>query len=343
MASMLITNIRSLVNVREKYQLLRGADLSFLPCINDAYLLVEDEEIAGYGTMKSLADENVKKPKVVVDAGLGFVLPAWCDSHTHLVFAASREKEFIEKLRGKTYAEINAAGGGILNSALALNQFSEDALFMGAWKRLEEIAAMGTGAVEIKSGYGLTVEGELKMLRVIKKLKEKSHLTIRATFLGAHTYPTVYREDHEGYIRLIIDEMLPVIGREKLADYIDVFCESGFFNPDEMERICRAGISYGLKPKLHVNQLNSIGGIKKGIDLRAVSLDHLETMNDEDIKLMSSFHHSADQYSGPWLHFYRQLLFSCEFLFNPPACLLTRVVLLRWLLIIILVLLPVEI
>jgi imidazolonepropionase len=299
MASMLITNIRSLVNVGEKKQLLRGAEMSFLPCLEDAYLLVEDEEIAGFGTMKSLIDGNIKQPTNIVNAGFGWVLPAWCDSHTHLVFAGSREIEFVDKLKGKSYADIHAAGGGILNSAHALNHQSENALFTEAWKRLEEIAALGTGAVEIKSGYGLTVEAELKMLRVIQKLKEKSSLTIRATFLGAHTYPSAYREDHGSYIKLIIEEMLPVIAREKLADYIDVFCENGFFNPAEMETICRAGMSYGLKPKLHVNQLNSIGGIKMGIDLRAVSLDHLETMTEEDLKLLSSSYQSPVHYSGP--------------------------------------------
>jgi len=299
MSSMLIKNIASLVNVRKESHLLRGAGLTSLPCIDNAYLLIEGYDIAGYGSMESLAASRHPKPDLIIDAKQGFVLPAWCDSHTHLVFAGSREKEFVDKLHGKTYAEINAAGGGILNSAVALNHTSEDALFLSAWKRLEEIAALGTGAVEIKSGYGLTVEAELKMLRVIKKLKERSALTIRATFLGAHTFPTVYREDHDGYIKLIIDEMLPVIAREKLADYIDVFCENGFFNPEEMETICRAGMNFGLKPKLHVNQLNSIGGIKKGIDLRAVSLDHLETMTEEDLQCLSSSYESFDHYSGP--------------------------------------------
>lgn len=286
MSSKLITNIKLLVNTREQNQLLRGKELAQLPCIENAYLLIEDDEIARYGRMEDLSTIN-QQPSTTIDASGQFILPAWCDSHTHLVFAASRENEFIDKLKGLTYAEIAAKGGGILNSAKKINETTEDELFNLAWKRLEEVSKMGTGAIEIKSGYGLTVEGELKMLRVIKKLKERSKLTIKATFLGAHTYPLEYKENHQGYIDSIINEMLPVIAKEKLADYIDVFCETGFFSPEETETICRAGMSYGLKPKLHVNQLNSIGGIETGIKLNAVSLDHLETMTDDDINNLS--------------------------------------------------------
>lgn len=286
MSSKLITNIKLLVNTREQNQLLRGKELAQLPCIENAYLLIEDDEIARYGRMEDLSTVN-QQPSTTINASGQFVLPAWCDSHTHLVFAASRENEFIDKLKGLTYAEIAAKGGGILNSAKKINETTEDELFNLAWKRLEEVSKMGTGAIEIKSGYGLTVEGELKMLRVIKKLKERSKLTIKATFLGAHTYPLEYKENHQGYIDCIINEMLPVIAKEKLADYIDVFCETGFFSPEETETICRAGMSYGLKPKLHVNQLNSIGGIETGIKLNAVSLDHLETMTDDDINNLS--------------------------------------------------------
>ncbi|MGB5005569.1 MAG: imidazolonepropionase, partial [Ferruginibacter sp.] len=222
-----------------------------------------------------------------VDAHEQFVLPAWCDSHTHIVFAKTREAEFIDKIKGMSYAEIAAKGGGILNSAAKLHDVEEDELFNSAWKRLEEVSKLGTGAIEIKSGYGLSVEAELKMLRVIKKLKEKSNLSIRSTFLGAHTYPIAFKENHPGYIDQIIHEMLPVIAAEKLADYIDVFCETGFFSPEEMETICRAGMSYGLKPKLHVNQLNSIGGIETAIKLNALSVDHLEVMTDDDVKILS--------------------------------------------------------
>jgi imidazolonepropionase len=285
MAVTLITNIKQLVGVRKENQLLHGTELAHLPVIENAYLLIEEGIIADYGLMKELQTSKLK-PRVNIDATGQFVLPAWCDSHTHLVFPASRESEFIDKIKGLTYAEIAANGGGILNSANRLAQASEGELFNSAWKRLKEITKTGTGAVEIKSGYGLTVEGELKMLRVIKKLKEKSDLSIKATFLGAHTYPVAYREDHQGYINLIINEMLPVIAKEKLADFIDVFCENGFFSPEETETIARAGMRYGLKPKLHVNQLNSIGGIEAGLKLNALSLDHLETMTERDIQLL---------------------------------------------------------
>ncbi len=282
----LIINIQQLVNVRAYSQLLSGAALAELPCIQNAFLLIEDGLIADYGAMYELELKVPQLPKHVINAEDKFVLPAWCDSHTHLVFAASRENEFIDKIRGLSYAEIAAKGGGILNSAQKLHNASEDELFNHAWKRLEEVSKLGTGAIEIKSGYGLTVEGELKMLRVIKKLKEKSNLLIKATFLGAHTYPLLYKENHQGYIDSIINEMLPVIANEKLADYIDVFCETGFFSAEEMKTICKAGMRYGLKPKLHVNQLNSIGGIEAGLKLQAVSLDHLETLSETEIKLL---------------------------------------------------------
>lgn len=283
----LITNIQELAGVREAAGLLRGKELAILPSVENAFLLIEDGIIAEYGAMYELELKVPHLPKNIIDAAGQFVLPAWCDSHTHIVFAKSREDEFVDKIKGATYAEIAAKGGGILNSANKLNAASEDELFNSAWKRLEELSKLGTGAIEIKSGYGLTVEGELKMLRVIKKLKEKSNLSIKATFLGAHTYPAAYKEDHQGYIDLIINEMLPVIAAEKLADYIDVFCETGFFSPQEMETICNAGKQYGLQPKLHINQLNSIGGMESALKLNAVSVDHLETMTENDIALLS--------------------------------------------------------
>ncbi|WP_462254760.1 imidazolonepropionase [Ferruginibacter sp.] len=283
----LITNIQQLIGAREETTLLRGAALAHLPSIKNAFILIEDGIIADYGAMYELELKVPQLPKNIIDAQGQFVLPCWCDSHTHLVFAASREEEFIDKLKGLSYADIAAKGGGILNSAKKLQAVSEDELFLSARKRLEEVSKLGTGAIEIKSGYGLSVHGELKMLRVIKKLKEKSNLSIKATFLGAHTFPLEYKENHQGYIDLIINEMLPVIAEEKLADYIDVFCETGFFSPQEMEIICKAGMSYGLKPKLHVNQLNSIGGIEAAVKLHALSVDHLETMTDNDIKLLS--------------------------------------------------------
>ncbi len=279
----LITNIQQLVNTREHNQLLRGKSLAELPTIDNAFLLVEDGLIAEYGATYELALKVPQLPKHIIKADGQMVLPAWCDSHTHLVFAGSRESEFVDKINGLSYAEIAAKGGGILNSAKKLNDATEDELFNQAWKRLMEVARLGTGAIEIKSGYGLTVASELKMLRVIKRLKEQSGLLIKASFLGAHTYPVQYKEDHAAYIDSIINEMLPVIAAEKLADYIDVFCEKGFFSPEEMETICRAGMQYGLKPKLHINQLNSIGGIQKAIALNAVSVDHLEIMTGEDV------------------------------------------------------------
>ena len=283
----LFINIKQLVGTREQTVLLRGAALAQLPSIENAFLLIEDRLIADYGHMHELAIKIPSLPVNVVDMAGQFVLPAWCDSHTHLVFAKSREEEFVDKISGKTYAEIAAKGGGILNSAKILNETSEDDLFRTGMLRLKEVAAMGTGAIEIKSGYGLSVEGELKMLRVIKRLKEQSDLSIKSSFLGAHTYPLVFKENHQGYINSIIYEMLPVIAAENLADYIDVFCEEGFFSVAEMETICRAGAAYGLKPKLHVNQLSSVGGIQAGTGLGAVSLDHLETMTDEDIRSLA--------------------------------------------------------
>lgn len=282
----LITNIKQLVGIRRENKLLRGKELSELPVIENSYLIIEDKIIAGHGTMQQIKNQKSKIQNVIDTAGQ-FLLPAWCDSHTHLVFAASREEEFVDKIKGLNYAEIAAKGGGILNSAKKLNETSEDGLFNLAWKRLEEVSKLGTGAIEIKSGYGLTIESELKMLRVIKKLKEKSNLLIKATFLGAHTYPLAYKENHQGYIDCIINEMLPVIAKEKLADYIDVFCETGFFSPEETEIICRAGMSYGLNPKIHANQLNLSGGVQVGVRLGALSVDHLETMDGDAIRTLA--------------------------------------------------------
>ncbi len=281
-----IINIKLLVGTRLKNQLLRGKELAQLPYIEDAYLRIEDGIIAGYGKMEERSKTS-EKSAIIIDAGGQLILPAWCDSHTHLVFAASREEEFVDKIKGLSYADIAAKGGGILNSAHKLNAATEDELFNLAWKRLEEVSKLGTGAIEIKSGYGLTIEGELKMLRVIKKLKEKSKLSIKATFLGAHTYPMAFKENHQGYIDLIIHEMLPLIAKEKLADYIDVFCENGFFSAAETETICKAGMAYGLKPKIHANQLNLSGGTQVGVKLGAISVDHLETMDEIAIKALA--------------------------------------------------------
>ncbi|MFN2457326.1 MAG: imidazolonepropionase [Chitinophagaceae bacterium] len=291
----LFTNIKSLVNARENYHLLRGNDLQQLPCIDNAYLIIEDDEIAEYGEMKNF--EFLRKKGIIgqnsdfefhFDATGRMILPCWCDSHTHLVFAVSREDEFVQKLKGTTYAEIAARGGGILNSARKLNETSEDELFNQAWERLEEVSKLGTGAIEIKSGYGLTVEGELKMLRVIKRLKASSKVLIKSTFLGAHAIPQEYKNNRQGYIDLIINQMLPAIAGENLADYVDVFCEEGFFTPAETETICRAGMQYGLKSKIHANQLHVSGGVQAGVKLSAMSVDHLESMDDDAINALAN-------------------------------------------------------
>ncbi|MEP6951547.1 MAG: imidazolonepropionase [Ginsengibacter sp.] len=286
MASQIFTNISLLVNTRDDTTIIRGRKLAHLPCVQNAYVVVEDDIIAEYGFMANCAYTSTQSVKVNNDS---IVLPCWCDSHTHLVFSGSRENEFIDKIKGLSYEDIAAKGGGILNSAKKLGTATEDELFNEAWKRLEEIGRQGTGAVEIKSGYGLSLEGELKMLRVIKRLQQKSALKVKSTFLGAHAFPPGYAQKHEEYIQLLINEMLPAIAHEKLADFIDVFCEKGFFSAAEMETICSAGKQYGLKPKLHVNQLNSIGGIEAGIALDAVSLDHLETLTPGEIEMLGQF------------------------------------------------------
>lgn len=287
MPATIITNIKRLINTRQQNELLRGEKLAELPSVENAYLVIENGIIAEYGEMDRLGWADSSNDNLI-DATGQMVLPAWCDSHTHLVFAASREEEFVDKLKGLSYAEIAARGGGILNSARKLNEASESELLRMAWARLHEVIQSGTGAIEIKSGYGLSVEGELKMLRVIKRLKETSPIPVKATFLGAHTYPSAFKNDHQGYIDLIINEMLPVIANENLADYIDVFCETGFFSPEETETICRVGMSYGLKPKIHANQLNLSGGTQMGVRLGAVSVDHLETMDDDAIQALAN-------------------------------------------------------
>ncbi len=282
----LITNIGMLLNTREENRLLRGSELAKLPVIENAFLVVEGEEIASYGSMNEIKLQP-REFNEHFDAEGRYILPSWCDSHTHLVFAGSRENEFVDKLKGLSYADIAAKGGGILNSAQKLNAISEDELYRLSYQRLQEVARLGTGAIEIKSGYGLTVEGELKMLRVIQRLKRNSKLCIKATFLGAHSIPLAFKENREGYIDLIINEMLPAIHAEKLADYIDVFCEQGFFTPEETKIICRAGKNIGLKPKIHANQLHVSGGVEAGIEMGAISVDHLESMDDKAIAALA--------------------------------------------------------
>ncbi len=288
MSNRILTHIQQLVNVRTDDRPLYGSEMAALPCLENAWLLIEGKEIAAFGKMDDLDKAIPNLPKEQIDCSGRLVLPTWCDSHTHIVFAGSRESEFVDKIRGMDYAQIHARGGGILSTVHQIDSISEEELFRLSWNRLEEVAKLGTGAIEIKSGYGLTLDNELKMLRVIRKLKEKSPLQIRSTFLGAHTYPVPYRENHLAYINMIVEDMLPVIAKEKLADYIDVFCEKGFFSTEETETILKAGQQYGLKPKLHVNQLNSIGGIHTGIKMNALSMDHLETMNPDDMQLIQN-------------------------------------------------------
>lgn len=283
MSNMLITNIHQLINVRKHPELLRGEALKNLPVLNNAWLQIINGRIADFGTMDICPDATE-----VLDIKGGSILPCWCDSHTHAVFAASREDEFVDKLKGLSYAEIAAKGGGILNSANKLALTTEDVLYEQARKRILELIALGTGAIEIKSGYGLSLDAELKMLRVIRRLKEQLPIPVKATFLGAHAYPVLFKDDHESYIDLIINEMLPAIDREQLADYIDVFCEDGFFSQEETIRICEAGKQYGLKAKIHANQLNLSGGVQAGVSLNAVSVDHLETMDAETINILAS-------------------------------------------------------
>ena len=285
---LLIINIHQLVNVRTENVLLRGILLSELPVIFNAYLFIEDGLINDFGEMHLLPLKYKDSEIPVYDAKGASLLPSWCDSHTHLVFAASRESEFVDKLNGLSYAEIAAKGGGILNSADKLNKVSEETLFDLAWNRLKDLISLGTGAIEIKSGYGLTVEGELKMLRVIKQIQKISPIPIKATCLAAHNYPLAYKQNHQGYINLIKHEMLPIIEKENLADYIDVFCEEGFFNVPETKEICIAGKSIGLKPKIHANQLSVSGGVELGVELGALSVDHLESMDETAIRSLSS-------------------------------------------------------
>lgn len=282
----LITNIKELLQVRENIiEKVSGKDMAILPKIENAYLLIEDNLIINYGLMKDCPKVDVNQ---TINASGKVVLPTWCDSHTHIVYAGNRVQEFVDRINGLSYEEIANRGGGILNSAKRVNETSEDIIYDESKARLEEIMKQGTGAVEIKSGYGLTVEGELKMLRVIKRLAQNYPIKIKSTFLGAHAFPTEYKENHSGYIDLIINEMLPKIAEENLADYIDAFLETGYFSVEETEKIMIAGKKYGLTPKIHVNQFTAIDGIKACVKYEALSVDHLEIVTDEDIEVLKN-------------------------------------------------------
>ena len=293
MKERLFINIKELVGVQETSALKVGAEMDNLNGIKDAFLYVKDGKIAGYGAMeqmpqqlKDMAGSSVLQSGEVVDASGKFIMPAFCDSHTHLVYAGSREQEFTDKIKGLSYQEIARRGGGILNSAKLLSETSEDALYQSALARAREIISQGTGAVEIKSGYGLTPQDELKMLRVVARLKETTPLTVKATFLGAHAFPAKYAQDHNGYVEEIITEMIPMVAAEGLAEYIDAFCEDGFFSVEDTDRIFNAGIKYGLKPKVHANQMGFSGGVQVGVKYGARSVDHLESTGPEEFKAL---------------------------------------------------------
>ncbi|MBZ9730315.1 imidazolonepropionase [Salegentibacter sp. JZCK2] len=278
----LFINIKELIQVRDKpVEKLSGAEMMELPTLKNAWLLIEDDKIADYGEMNSLPEINADK---TIDAEGKIILPTWCDSHTHIVYAGNRELEFADRINGLSYEEIANRGGGILNSAKTLQETPEKEVYNQSAKRLEEVMKLGTGAVEIKSGYGLTEEGELKMLRVIKKLQQNYELPIKATFLGAHAIPKEYKEKPDAYMDLVIEEILPKVAEENLAEYIDIFCEKGYFSVADTHKLLSAAKKFGLKPKIHVNQFNAIGGIQAGIDHDALSVDHLEVMRPEDIE-----------------------------------------------------------
>lgn len=288
MRKQFIKNIKGLVQAGEELPaVLRGQQMNQLALIENAYLALEDNEVIAYGPMNEWPGITDWRDVEVIDATNCYVLPAFIDSHTHTVFAASREEEFVDRIHGLTYEEIAAKGGGILNSAKKLNQMSEETLYDAALDRIRQIIAAGTGALEIKSGYGLSVEGELKMLRVIQKLKQNAAVQIKATFLGAHAIPAEFKNNRSGYIKLLIEELLPLIAQENLADYIDVFCERNYFSTAEMEQLLDAGAKYGLRPKVHVNQFSVLGGVAAAIAKGAVSVDHLEEIDEKDLAALS--------------------------------------------------------
>ncbi len=286
----LILNIKQLVQVEETPRSwVAGKEMSQLGIIPNAYLLVDNDKIAGFGRMEDLDMESIYAGGEIVkeiDATGRLVMPSYCDSHTHLVYAGSREIEYIDKIRGLSYEEIAKRGGGILNSAERIRKASEEELFEAAYNRIQEIAGFGTGAVEIKSGYGLDTGSELKMLRVIRRLKEETPLLIKATFLGAHAVPTEYKGRQTEYVNMIINEMIPLVASEDLADYIDVFCDRGFFTVEDTDRMLNAGMKYGMRAKIHANELDYSGGVQVGVKYDALSVDHLEYIGEDEIQCL---------------------------------------------------------
>ena len=286
MKKILIKNIGSLITVSSNSELKKGGKMKELPSIKNAWLKIKDNRILDFGGMDNWEGIDDWNEFNIIDAKEGTVLPSWCDSHSHIVYAGSREQEFVDKINGLSYEEIAKKGGGILNSSLVLKTTSEQDLYNQSMKRIDEVIKGGTGAIEIKSGYGLDTEQEIKMLRVIKKIKETSPITIKSTFLGAHAIPNSYKENSDQYVQKIINEMIPEIANEKLADYIDVFCDKGFFTAEQTEKILKAGLDYGLKGKIHANELDFSGGIQVGVKMGAISVDHLEFTSDEEIKCL---------------------------------------------------------
>lgn len=284
---LLVTNIAFLAGIQPTHKLrLEGKEMARLETIANAFLYVEDGRIHSYGAMSDLAKCSLPSDVQQIDAKGGSVLPSWCDSHTHIVFAGSREQEFVDKIRGLSYAEIAKRGGGILNSADKLHDMSEDELYQQAMRRVDEVIRKGTGCIEIKSGYGLNTADELKMLRVIKRIKETTPLKVVATFLGAHAVSREYAGRQSEYVDLVIREMIPAVAKENLAEYIDVFCDTGFFTPEETARILEAGAKYGMRGKIHADELASSGGVEVGVRHNALSVDHLESMTAETIETL---------------------------------------------------------
>lgn len=288
MMKTIIKNIGKLVQVErgERLPFKSGHQMSSLDCMDDAYVIIDEDKILDFGAMTALKENYKLSDEKIIDAEGRMVLPAFCDSHTHLVYAGSRETEYFDKIRGLSYQEIARRGGGILNSATLLHNTSEDELYRQSMERVNEIMRFGTGAVEIKSGYGLTVEDEIKMLRVIRRISQTSPLTVRATFLGAHAVPLRYKGKQEEYVNEIISEMIPVIAVEELAEYVDVFCEDGFFTVEDTDRIFNAAIKYGLRPKVHANQMGFSGGVQVGVKYNAISVDHLESTGENEFKAL---------------------------------------------------------
>lgn len=284
--NLLLINIKELIQVREDApQMLSGSEMKTLPTLKNAWMHINKGVIQDYGTMDQLPELSGFKK---IDCTGRLVLPAWCDSHTHLVYAGNREQEFVDRINGLSYQEIAMRGGGIVNSAKRLQKTSENELYEQSVVRLKEIMQLGTGAVEIKSGYGLTTESEMKMLRVAKKLAQNFPVTIKTTFLGAHAVPPEFKNDKQGYVNLLCDEMLPQIAKENLADYVDIFCEDGYFSVEDMNQLLTESAKYGLKPKVHVNQFTSMGGIQEAVKHKALSVDHLEELTDEDIESLKN-------------------------------------------------------